>query len=88
MLVNLSSDDASELTVPTNVVIAAGQSSASFPVTVVDDTEQDGMQWVHVRATAPGFTPGVATVGMADNEPHHFLIDVISDPSSQAPDSG
>jgi uncharacterized repeat protein (TIGR01451 family) len=80
LLVSLASDDESELTVPANIVIPAGQSSASFPVTVVDDTDQDGTQWVHVRATVPGFTPGLATVGIADNEPHHFSIEVSSDP--------
>jgi uncharacterized repeat protein (TIGR01451 family) len=80
LLVSLASDDESELTVPTNILVRAGQSSASFPVTVVDDAEQDGTQWVHVRATAPGFTPGLATIAIADNEPHSFSVEVSSDP--------
>src|SRR5262252_8077012 len=44
LTVNLSSSDTTEATVPSSVVISAGQSSASFPVNAIDDSLVDGPQ--------------------------------------------
>jgi hypothetical protein len=49
LVVNLSSSDTTEATVPTTVTIPAGQSSATFPIAAVRDAEADGTQGVTIR---------------------------------------
>ncbi|MCG3150312.1 MAG: hypothetical protein PCFJNLEI_03795 [Verrucomicrobiae bacterium] len=86
LMVNLSSSDLTELTVPATVTIAAGQVTTSFPVTVVDDTETDGDQPVTITAGASGFVPGTAATTVRDNDLHHFTWAVISGtPTAGAP---
>ncbi|WP_168219024.1 tandem-95 repeat protein [Limnoglobus roseus] len=58
LVVNLTSSDTTEATVPASVTIPAGQASATFPVSGVDDTITDGPQGVTITATATG--PGAA----------------------------
>ncbi|MCP6762338.1 MAG: lamin tail domain-containing protein [Fischerella sp. CENA71] len=66
--VTLTSNDISEATVPTTVEIAAGQTSATFNITAVDDAIADGSQTVTLTTTASGFTNGTTTVTVTDNE--------------------
>ncbi len=54
IVVNLQSGDTTEATVPATVVIPAGQSQASFPITAVDDALLDGTQTVTITASAVG----------------------------------
>ncbi|MFT5473136.1 MAG: M6 family metalloprotease-like protein, partial [Kiritimatiellia bacterium] len=61
LIVDLSSDDTSEATVPAQVTILAGQTSAPFTVTAVDDALTDGTQTVNISAKAPGSAGVVAT---------------------------
>jgi len=53
LTVTLESDDVTELTVPPSVDIPAGEASAMFMVTAVDDVDSDGMQSVSIRASDP-----------------------------------
>jgi len=80
LTVSLSSNDPTEVTVPANVTIAAGKTTASFAATVVDDSEADGAQPVTVRATASGFSDASAGLSIADNEAHHFVIEPVASP--------
>ena len=50
LTVTLNSSDETEATVPSQVVIPAGQPSASFVVTAQDDTLLDGTQTVTISA--------------------------------------
>ena len=68
VVVTLSSDDTSELTVPLTVTITAGSTSATFDLTVVDDAVLDGDQVVTVTASAAGYTSGSDTITVQDNE--------------------
>jgi hypothetical protein len=69
LTVNLSSNDTSEITVSASVEIAAGQSSSDlFTVEVVDDIITDYTQNVTVSASASGFTNGVDTIDVQDND--------------------
>ena len=68
LTVSLQSSDTSEVTVPTTVTIPAGQTSALFSVTVVDDTAIDGTQTVMLTASATGWTPGTSSLTVHDNE--------------------
>jgi Glucuronyl esterase, fungi len=51
LVVNLSSSDTSEVTVPPSVIIPPGQSNAVFDLTIVDDLLLDGDQAVTIVAT-------------------------------------
>ena len=71
LLVDLSSDDPGEATVPATVTIAAGQTtSPSFTITGVDDVISDGTQTVTVTASfaGGGFTAGADTLDVLDDE--------------------
>ena len=54
--VDLSSNDSTEVTVPSRVVIPAGQTKVSFDLTIVTDAEIDGPQLVTITASYP---PGI-----------------------------
>lgn len=77
LVVSLSSDDSTEIAVPATVTIPARQVSATFPLTVVDDTVADGGQTVTVSGSAAGFTSGSGTITVADNDADHFTITPI-----------
>ncbi len=66
--VNLSSNDTTELQVPATVTIPAGQNSAMFALTVVDDTAIDGSQNASITASVAGWTSGGGTMSVQDNE--------------------
>ncbi len=68
LTVNLSSSDTAAATVPATVTIPAGQISATFPVTIVDDTLLDGSQVATITASAPAYSSGVASITVNDNE--------------------
>ncbi len=78
LAVALASSDTTAATVPASVTISAGQTSATFAITIVDDTLADGAQPVTITASAPGFASGAATGSVADNDAHHFAISAIS----------
>ena len=68
LTVTLESNDTSEATVPATVTIAAGQSSATFSVTAVEDTLLDGTQSVTVTASAAGYLGITDTIDVLDFE--------------------
>ncbi|MBK1988118.1 ExeM/NucH family extracellular endonuclease [Sphaerospermopsis aphanizomenoides BCCUSP55] len=76
LTVNLSSNDTSEVTVPTTVIIAAGQTSATFNVNAVDDAVVDGSQNVVIAANANNFVGATANITVTDND---FAIAKIHD---------
>ncbi|MCY2987580.1 MAG: Ig-like domain-containing protein, partial [Planctomycetota bacterium] len=67
LVVNLSSSDASEATVPATATIAVGQSSVTVNLAAVDDSIVDGTQTVTITASATGFTNGSDTLQVTDN---------------------
>ena len=62
LVVTLSSNDTSEATVPATVTILAGETSATFPITAVDDGIADGDQLAVISATAPAFVAGQSEI--------------------------
>ena len=68
LLVNLTSDDTSEASVPTTVTIAANADSATFNVDAVDDNIYDGTQTVNITATTSGFNNGSDALSVTDYE--------------------
>ena len=68
LVVGLTSSVPAELTVPSSVTIAAGQTNAAFNLTVIDDALLDGSQLVTVSAGNTNLTTGSAVVSVDDNE--------------------
>ncbi|MFO0821286.1 MAG: peptidoglycan DD-metalloendopeptidase family protein [Pirellulales bacterium] len=76
--VSLTSSDTGELTVPATVTIPAGQISATFTATAVDDGIVDGRNTITITATSTGFISDDATVEVFDppgnyHNPHNSL---------------
>ena len=70
LVVSLLSNNINKLTVPATVTIPAGQTSATFPVSVIDDNQIDGNTTVTVTAASPGFLTGSdSAVVIDDNIP-------------------
>ena len=72
LTVALASGDTGELTVPDSVTIGAGQTTATFAVSAVDDTVWKGTQTVTVSASASSYTSGSTAVQVTDNEQPPF----------------
>ena len=68
LTVALSSDKPGSLTVPASVVIPAGQTAATFPAQVVDNTIVDGTRVARVTATAPGVTSDTIDLSITDDD--------------------
>lgn len=78
----LFSSDTTKITVPASVIIPAGQTSAVFSVSVLDNLIFDGAQVVTVIASADGLGPASAIITVADNEMHHLNFDFIPSPQT------
>ena len=83
IMVSLSSDDTSEATVPAMVTIPDGMTSATFPITGVDDPIVDGTQPVTVTATATGLSNGSEMLDVTDDDvaPITLIVDTDVDES-------
>jgi hypothetical protein len=68
LTVSLTSNDASELTSPGNVIIPAGASMALFDLQLINDALADGDQSVTIIASASGFTSGSGSMIVSDDE--------------------
>ena len=68
LTVSLSSDDTSEVTVPSSVIIPAGSLTTTFDLTIVDDAVTDGTQSVTVTGSATEFPSASDTISVLDND--------------------
>jgi len=67
VLVSFTSSDPSAITA-NSTIVAAGQASATFELTVIDDNLIDGTQTASITAHVENWTDGVGTVSVLDNE--------------------
>jgi len=74
VVVELSCDDPTEVTVPATVVLRSGQTSASFDLTVVDDGAIDGARTATITAHVEKWTDGTGAVEIADNEHLDLMV--------------
>ena len=72
--VALSSSDTSELQVPATVFITAGQTGATFNITIPDDNLIDGDQTAVITAQVTNWTAGIASVIVHDNESNALTV--------------
>ena len=76
LVVALASDDTGEAAVPSTVTIPAGEASATFEISGVDDDVADGSQSVRIDAAADGFIAASAQVSVADASTPTLSLDV------------
>ncbi|MEO5804588.1 MAG: putative Ig domain-containing protein [Verrucomicrobiota bacterium] len=74
VLVNLSSSDISEAQVSPFAIIPAGQTSAVFNITILDDTQIDGAQTATITAQVTNWIAGIATITIHDNENTNLTV--------------
>lgn len=84
--VALTSSDTARLTVPATINIPAGQTSATFVGTPVNNTTADGSQLVTVTGTLTGFTTAQTAVTVTDDDAANLSIS--ASPSSIAENAG
>lgn len=78
LLVALSSSDTASLTVPDTVSILAGQTTAVFTASIIDDLLRDGTRRPVVTASAAGFATTNGTVTVNDDEPNLVWTTITS----------
>ena len=69
IVVNLSNNDPSEASVPQQVMIPVGATSATFLIDAVNDNFIDRDQSVMISADTAGYRTGVLNLTVADHEP-------------------
>lgn len=78
--VTLSSSDESEATLPTSVIIPAGQHRATFTISAMDDSVADRSQLVSIEVTA-GNLHGRTTVSVVDPPNRAPVLNPLPQPS-------
>jgi Leucine-rich repeat (LRR) protein len=68
LVINLSSTDTSEMTVPSTVTLLKGDHSIKFQVNIVNDSGADGNQKVNIRASANGCVEAVQEITIRDDD--------------------
>ncbi|MFO0014801.1 MAG: Ig-like domain-containing protein, partial [Planctomycetota bacterium] len=77
VIVTLASSNTAVGTVPATVTIPAGQPSATFAITILDDAFFDGSQPLKITASASGFVSGEDIMTVTDDETGSVLISEI-----------
>ncbi len=77
LVIYLNSDNTNKLVVPSQVTIPAGQSSVNFDVALPDNHETDGAKTVAFSASAPGFDDIAVSLGILDDDIHHFAFSCL-----------
>ena len=81
LTVALTSDDTSEATVPATVTLLDGQSSTTFDVAAVDDSDVDGTQNVTIAASAAGYAGASSSLSVTDDDVPLVLNVAVADAS-------
>lgn len=85
LTVSLSSLDTTELIVPAEVIIPAGEATVTFAVLSVDDGVTDGEQVATLRANAAGHLPGEVAVTVTDTDlPDLAVVSVSGPPTTES----
>jgi hypothetical protein len=85
LTVTLTNGDDTEVAIPADVMILAGQASATFDIDAVDDDVLDGTLTVRITASANGYEPGVDSLDVLDHETLTINIAADSIVESEGP---
>jgi hypothetical protein len=87
-VVTLASSRISRATVPASVTVLAGQTSANFTATVIDDALLNGSQSAIISATASGYQGGFANFVVQDNETAVLSVSPLTNFNPAGPQGG
>ncbi|MGD9126088.1 MAG: caspase family protein [Planctomycetia bacterium] len=87
LVITLGSEDENQVTTPVSVTIPAGQTTAEFYLTMVDDSLCDGTQNVLITASAADYLAGTDTIEILDDEPERIDGDINLDGHVDASDA-
>ncbi len=76
LVVTLTSADTTEATVPATVTVLAGQTTAQFDVTAVDDLLQDGNQSFNITASTAGYNSAQQSITVNDDGDTPLVVSV------------
>ncbi|MCR9200498.1 MAG: proprotein convertase P-domain-containing protein [Planctomycetaceae bacterium] len=82
VVVTLTNSDLTEISIPAQVVIPAGETSATFTISSVDDDRVDRAQMVSITGSATSYLDGVLDLTVLDHEPPVSLSPVNVTPDS------
>ncbi|MDA8743920.1 DUF4465 domain-containing protein [Rubripirellula amarantea] len=82
--VMIGGGDETEVTLPTRVVIPAGETSVSFPIPVVDDSWVDGDKIVEFTASAEGFFSASGSLTVEDDDAPTLTLTLVNDVVSES----
>ncbi len=88
LIVDLSSANIAEATLPTTAVIPIGAAFVDVAITTISDGITDGSQQVYLHGTAAGFAPGIAWVIVTDVNKPDLQITGVSVPVINVPALG
>ena len=85
LLVNISHNDPTEVSIQTSATILAGQKSVQVPINSINDNIEDGTQMVSIQANAPTFSSGFGYVFVTDlNKPDLVITKIAVSDSTPA----
>ncbi|MCW1923452.1 DUF11 domain-containing protein [Luteolibacter arcticus] len=79
LLVNLEIVSGGNVSVPASVLIPAGATQVTFPITAVNNSLADGTRTMALTTTAAGFTAATRNVVVRDNDPASYSLSALTD---------
>ncbi len=76
LVIELVSHEPDQISIPENITIPAGETSAFFNISAIDDDLMDGTQNILITANAKKFNSGVKIVKVNDNESSVLMLDM------------
>gem|GEM_PF-1470534 len=73
--VDISSSDSLKVTVPSIIIIPAGETMTSFDLAILDDNKIDGMQLITINASADNFISDEDIISITDNDNEYTSSD-------------
>lgn len=79
VVVSLSLQNGTGLTLPGSVTIAAGATSANFTIAAADNSDRDGTRTSPLQASAAGFTTATKDLVVRDNDIGSYVLSEFTD---------
>jgi len=68
IFINIANSNPTEIQIPTQLTIPAGQSTVEFDIQIIDDSILDNTQTATITASAPNWNSSSAIINIQDNE--------------------
>ncbi len=82
LLVNISSSNTKEATIPATAQIPAGKAFVDVSIITINDGKTDGSQQVYFQASADGYSPGSVSILVTDLNKPDLQIPIVQVPDN------